>query len=90
VIFACSLISALGKTDFVQTAMWKSSVSIRTKMLALLNGEEVTVPFERDISYESHHPSTPEIVWSLLYSGGYLTGKKIGDWEMKAKVPNTV
>jgi len=76
-----------GKTDFITSAMWSSPLSVRQNILPLLNGETLLVPFEIDINYKAL--DSPRALWSLLYFSGYLTGEKVDEENLKARIPNT-
>jgi len=70
-----------GKTDFITNAIWSSPVSAQQNILPLLNGETLLVPFDLT--------SSVDVLWSLLYFSGYLTGEKVNARNLNVHIPNT-
>eukprot|EP01124_Arcella_intermedia_P007649 TRINITY_DN14721_c0_g1_i5.p1 TRINITY_DN14721_c0_g1~~TRINITY_DN14721_c0_g1_i5.p1 ORF type:complete len:314 (+),score=38.68 TRINITY_DN14721_c0_g1_i5:977-1918(+) len=75
-----------GSTDFIANAIWSSPLSVREKMLPLLDRKTILVPFEIDINFKTLN--SDRTLWSLLYFSGYLTGEQIGEENLNVYIPN--
>ncbi|CAI2162549.1 13139_t:CDS:10 [Funneliformis geosporum] len=74
-----------GGTTTIKKLLWHSTEDFRKKTLTLLQKGAINVEILKDIDYLTLSPHASDVLWTLLYYGGYLTMNK----EKKLCIPNT-
>ena len=57
----------------IKKLLWHSTKYFKKKMLILLKKGAIDVEILKDIDYNTLSPYASDVIWTLLYYGGYLT-----------------
>ncbi|CAB4412680.1 unnamed protein product [Rhizophagus irregularis] len=62
-----------GGTATIKKLLWHSTKDFKKKTLTLLKKGAIDVEILKDIDYNTLSPRASDVIWTLLYYGGYLT-----------------
>ncbi|RIA88807.1 hypothetical protein C1645_851995 [Glomus cerebriforme] len=62
-----------GGTATIKKLLWHLTEDFRKKTLMLLLKDAINVEILKDINYNILSPHASDVLWTLLYYGGYLT-----------------